>query len=155
MGNLSAAFPRPEPAPSEADEEGKSAPLRPACILCVDDDRNVLAALLRLFRRAGFRVLTADSGVGGLEALDSEQVDVVISDMRMPEMDGARFLRLVRERWPHTMRLLLTGFSDYQSIRDAIQHGEIYSYIPKPWDDADIVQVVRQALEQREQGAPG
>jgi response regulator RpfG family c-di-GMP phosphodiesterase len=69
--------------------------------------------------------------------------------MRMPVMDGARFLELVRGRWPDTVRLLLTGYADVQSIIDAINRGEIYRYITKPWDDNDIVLVVRQALERK------
>jgi response regulator RpfG family c-di-GMP phosphodiesterase len=81
--------------------------------------------------------------------LEAEAVDLVISDMRMPEMDGARFLAQVRQRWPDTVRLLLTGYSDIQSIQDAINCGEIYRYITKPWDDTDIQLVVRHALERR------
>ncbi|QGZ42027.1 response regulator RpfG family c-di-GMP phosphodiesterase [Pseudoduganella flava] len=118
-------------------------------LLCVDDEQNILSALRRLFRGKGYRVLTADSGAAGLQVLEQESVDLVISDMRMPEMDGARFLQQVRERWPDTLRLLLTGYSDIHSIMEAINRGEIYRYITKPWDDNDIQLVVRQALEQR------
>ncbi len=81
--------------------------------------------------------------------LESETVDLVISDMRMPQMDGAQFLAQVRQRWPGTMRLLLTGYADIQSILDAINQGEIYRYVTKPWDENDIVLVVRHALERR------
>jgi len=118
-------------------------------LLCVDDEPNILASLRRLFRPAGYRVLLAESGAEGLRVLEAEAVDLVISDMRMPEMDGARFLAQVRQRWPDTVRLLLTGYSDIQSIQDAINCGEIYRYITKPWDDTDIQLVVRHALERR------
>ncbi|WP_228895856.1 HD domain-containing phosphohydrolase [Pseudoduganella aquatica] len=118
-------------------------------LLCVDDEPNILASLRRLFRPAGYRVLLAESGAEGLRVLEAEAVDLVISDMRMPEMDGARFLAQVRQRWPDTVRLLLTGYSDIQSIQDAINCGEIYRYITKPWDDNDIQLVVRHALERR------
>lgn len=121
-----------------------------ATLLFVDDEPNILSSLRRLFRPRGYRVLTAESGAEGLEVLAQEPVDLVISDMRMPEMDGARFLAQVRERWPGVLRLLLTGYSDIQSIQDAINCGEIYRYITKPWDDNDIVLVVRHALERRE-----
>ncbi|GJI92379.1 HD domain-containing phosphohydrolase [Duganella hordei] len=121
-----------------------------ATLLCVDDEPNILSALRRLFRAHGYRVLTAESGALGLEVLEKEQVDLVISDMRMPVMDGARFLAQVRERWPDTLRLLLTGYSDIQSIQDAINCGEIYRYITKPWDDNDILLLVRHALERRQ-----
>ncbi len=121
-----------------------------ATVLFVDDEPNILSALRRLFRPRGYRVLTAESGAEGLDVLAREPVDLVISDMRMPEMDGARFLAQVRQRWPGVLRLLLTGYSDIQSIQDAINCGEIYRYITKPWDDNDIVLVVRHALERRE-----
>lgn len=118
-------------------------------LLLVDDEPNVLAALRRLFRGQPLRVVSAESGAQGLSILRSEHVDVVISDMRMPEMNGAEFLEAVRAEWPQTVRLLLTGHADIQSILDAINRGEIYRYITKPWDDNDIVLTVRQALERQ------
>jgi response regulator RpfG family c-di-GMP phosphodiesterase len=121
----------------------------PPTILCVDDEPNILSSLRRLFRPHGYRVLTADGGAAGLALLESETVDLVISDMRMPHMDGAQFLAQVRQRWPGTIRLLLTGYADIQSILDAINQGEIYRYVTKPWDENDIVLVVRHALERR------
>lgn len=118
-------------------------------ILCVDDEPNILSSLRRLFRPKGFQILVAQSGKVGLDILETETVDLVISDMRMPEMDGAQFLEQVRHRWPDTVRLLLTGHSDVTSIVGAINRGEIYRYITKPWDDNDIVLIVRQALERK------
>lgn len=127
-----------------------TAPAMPVpTILCVDDEPNILASLRRLFRPAGYRILSADSGHAGLQLLATESVDLVISDMRMPEMDGVRFLEQVRARWPDTVRLLLTGHADVGAIIDAINRGEIYRYITKPWDDNDIVLLVRHALERR------
>jgi response regulator RpfG family c-di-GMP phosphodiesterase len=119
----------------------------PPTLLCVDDEPNILASLRRLFRASGYRVLTAESGAQGLAILEQEPVDVVISDMRMPEMDGARFLGLVRAKWPATLRMLLTGYSDIQSIQEAINRGEIYRYITKPWEDQDLLLLVRHAIE--------
>ena len=119
-------------------------------ILCVDDEPNILSSLRRLFRPHGYRVLVAESGAAGLALLEQEQVELVISDMRMPQMDGAQFLEQVRLRWPDTMRLLLTGYSDVQSILAAINRGEIHRYITKPWDDNDILLIVRHALERRD-----
>lgn len=122
---------------------------RAPTILCVDDEPNILSSLRRLFRGKGFQVRIAEGGKAGLALLETETVDLVISDMRMPEMDGAQFLEQVRARWPDTLRLLLTGYSDVTSIIDAINRGEIYRYITKPWDDNDIVLIVRQALERK------
>ncbi|UGQ49131.1 HD domain-containing phosphohydrolase [Massilia endophytica] len=119
----------------------------PATVLCVDDEPNILASLRRLFRSQNYRVLIAESGAQGLAVLEKETVDLVISDMRMPEMDGARFLAQVCERWPHITRMLLTGYADIQSIQDAINSGQIYRYITKPWDDNEILLSVRHALE--------
>jgi response regulator RpfG family c-di-GMP phosphodiesterase len=118
-------------------------------ILFVDDEPNILSSLRRLFRGQGYQVFVADGGQAGLQLLETEEVDLIISDMRMPEMDGAQFLERVRSRWPDTIRLLLTGYSDIQSIQDAINRGEIYRYITKPWNDNDIVLIVRHALERR------
>ena len=84
-----------------------------------------------------------------MQVLATETVDLVISDMRMPEMDGAHFLELVRNRWPDTIRILLTGYADVSSIIEAINRGEIYRYIAKPWDDNDMLLVVRDALERK------
>ena len=123
--------------------------LPPATILCVDDEPNILSALRRIFRPKGYKVLVAESGRAGLELLQNEQVDLVISDMRMPEMDGAQFLAKVRDQWPDTVRMLLTGYADVNAIIEAINRGEIYRYITKPWDDNDITLVVRHALERR------
>jgi len=115
----------------------------------VDDEPSILSALRRLFRAKGFQVRVAEGGQAGLEMLASEPIDLVISDMRMPEMDGVMFLEQVRQRWPDTMRLLLTGYADITSIMGAINRGEIYRYIAKPWDDNDIILIVRSALQQR------
>lgn len=118
-------------------------------LLFVDDEPSILSALRRLFRPHGYRILIAESGAEGLEVLEKETVDLVISDMRMPEMDGATFLKHVRNSWPQTMRILLTGYADITSTVAAINEGEIYRYISKPWDDNEIVLVVREALERR------
>jgi response regulator RpfG family c-di-GMP phosphodiesterase len=116
-------------------------------ILCVDDEPNILSALRRLFRPHGFEVLVAESGAAGLAVMESRPVDLVISDMRMPEMDGVQFLEQARARWPQTLRMLLTGYADVRLIMGAVNRGEIYRYITKPWDDNEILMVVRHALE--------
>ena len=116
-------------------------------ILCVDDEPNILSSLRRLLRPHGYQIVVAGSGAEGLQLMEGQSFDLVVSDMRMPEMDGARFLELVRARWPDTVRILLTGYADITSTVDAINKGEIYRYISKPWDDNDLLLVVRQALE--------
>lgn len=125
---------------------GGEAPWR---VLCVDDEPNILSALRRLFRQSGYVVEVAGSGSEGLAALERAGFDLVISDMRMPEMDGAQFLEQVRKRWPETVRILLTGYSDIGSTIEAINKGQIFRYVSKPWDDDDLRLTVRHALERK------
>ncbi|ADE11538.1 HD domain-containing phosphohydrolase [Sideroxydans lithotrophicus] len=119
-------------------------------LLFVDDEANVLSSLKRLFHPCGYRILTAASGMQGLEIMQREAVDLVISDMRMPEMSGAQFLEQVNERWPETVRILLTGHAELTATIDAINKGHIYRYIAKPWEDNDLVLSIRQALHQKQ-----
>lgn len=121
----------------------------PATLLFVDDESSILSSLKRLFRPHGYRILTAGGGAEGLTLLEKEQVDLVVSDMRMPEMDGAHFLEQVRNRWPRIVRILLTGYADVGSTIAAINRGEIYRYVAKPWDDNEIVLTIRDALERK------
>jgi response regulator RpfG family c-di-GMP phosphodiesterase len=121
----------------------------PATLLFIDDEANILAALKRLFRPFGYHILTAESGTEALSLLKQETVDLVISDMRMPQMTGAELLEQVRINWPDVIRILLTGYADIGSTIAAINRGEIYRYISKPWDDNDIVLIVRDALERK------
>jgi len=118
-----------------------------ARLLLVDDEPGILSSLRRLLRPEGYTIHVAESGQAGLELLEREPVDLVISDMRMPEMDGARFLEQVRGRWPNVIRILLTGYADIESTINAINKGEIYRYISKPWNDNDLILLVRDALE--------
>ncbi len=120
-----------------------------ATLLFIDDESNILSALRRLFRPQGYNILTAENGAEALALLEKEPVDLVISDMRMPQMSGAEVLEQVRSRWPDVVRILLTGYADLSSTVAAINRGEIFRYISKPWDDNDIVLVVRDALERK------
>ncbi|MEW5757359.1 MAG: HD domain-containing phosphohydrolase [Pseudomonadota bacterium] len=132
---------------SSADEvQTQAAAELPPTLLLVDDEQNILAALRRLFRPEGYRILLAGNGQEGLAVLEQEPVDLVISDMRMPVMDGAQFLEQVATRWPDTMRILLTGHADLSSAIAAINKGSIYKYIAKPWEDNDLKLNVKHAL---------
>jgi response regulator RpfG family c-di-GMP phosphodiesterase len=118
-------------------------------ILCVDDEPNILAALRRLFRRENYRVLCAGSAAAGWAVLEEEHVDIVISDMQMPEVNGTEFLERVRQCWPDTLRLLLTGHADHEATIGAINRGEVWRYITKPWNEDAILLIVRDALERQ------
>lgn len=123
-----------------------SAGARPT-VLCVDDEPNVLSALKRLLRHAGYRTVCAPGGAEGLEIAARTTIDVVISDMRMPGMDGAEFLSRFRELVPGAPRILLTGQADIHKTIEAVNRGAIFQYLSKPWDDDALCAVVRQAVE--------
>ncbi len=118
-------------------------------LLFVDDEANILAALKRLFRKEGYNILLAESGQDALELMAQQSVDLIISDMRMPGMDGAEFLKQVASKWPDTIRILLTGYADLTSTIKAVNAGKIYRYISKPWEENDIKTNVKHALVQR------
>lgn len=124
-----------------------------ATLLLVDDEPNILSSLQRLLRPAGYRILTATCGAQGLEILAHEKIDLIISDMRMPQMDGVAFLEQAAKCWPQVARILLTGYADLASAVAAVNKGNIYYYLSKPWEDNDIHFAVQQALERQRLGA--
>jgi len=134
-----------EPPAADALESEVVAPT----VLTVDDEPSVLSALRRVFRAQGIKTLQATSAAEGLALLTSNRVDMVISDMRMPEMDGAQFLERVRAHDESIVRILLTGYADISSTVAAINRGAIHRYIAKPWDDNDLVLAVREGLVRR------
>jgi response regulator RpfG family c-di-GMP phosphodiesterase len=124
-------------------------PQQPPRLLLVDDEPNILRSLQRLFRSSGYTIYTSESGAAGLEILAQHPIDLVISDMRMPHMDGAEFLEKVANQWPDTVRMLLTGFADMESTIAAVNKGRIYSYFNKPWEDNELKIQVERAIEQK------
>ena len=122
-------------------------------LLFVDDEERVLRSLKSVFRR-DYDVYVASSGDEALEILAQQQIDVIISDQRMPNMTGSELLAEVRKQYPTTMRLLLTGYVDKLAIIDTINEGEIFRYISKPWDIDDIQSAVAQAAEASEHQVP-
>lgn len=117
-------------------------------ILCVDDERNVLKALERIFLDDDFEILTGNSGDEGLQILDvNPDIQVVISDYRMPGMNGVEFLREVYARRPDTVRMVLSGYADTSAVVAAINEGQIYKFIPKPWNDDELRITVIKAIE--------
>jgi response regulator RpfG family c-di-GMP phosphodiesterase len=117
-------------------------------LLCVDDEKNILNALKRLLRKENFRLLIGNSGKEGLEILAENEVHVVVSDQRMPEMNGTEFLKEVKDRYPNIIRIILTGYTDVDSISEAINEGHIYKFFLKPWNDQNLKLEIRQAMEQ-------
>ncbi len=123
-----------------------SLPDRPG-VLFVDDEVNILKALARLFRQEPVRVYTASSAGEALALLESESIQVVVSDQRMPGVPGVKLLAQVRERFPEVVRIMLTGYTEIDVAVEAINHGEIWRMLTKPWDDQQLRVTVRQALD--------
>lgn len=115
-------------------------------LLLVDDEPNILSALKRLLRRENYRVLTAPSPAAAFDLLARHPVQVVVSDQRMPEMPGTEFLARVKRLYPHTVRIVLSGYTDLASLTEAINRGAIYRYLLKPWNDDDLRAHLREAF---------
>ncbi|MEW5738724.1 MAG: ATP-binding protein [Myxococcota bacterium] len=117
-------------------------------LLLVDDEENILRSLRRVLRGGDWDIETAGNGATGLEVFERFQPDVVISDFRMPGMSGVELLTQVKVRSPRTQRILLTGNADHLALEEAINRSEIFRFISKPWNDAQLVLTVRSAFEQ-------
>ncbi len=115
-------------------------------VLYVDDESNNLLAFQASFRRI-FEVHTASSAADGLRILNDTEVNVVICDQRMPQSTGVEFFQIVRKAFPGPIRMLLTGYTDAEAIVDAINKGEIYRYIKKPWDELELKNAIQNAYE--------
>ncbi len=120
-------------------------------ILCVDDEVDNVDALERLFRK-DYRVLKATSGRQALELLANNPVSVIITDQRMPQMSGVEMLAESIKTHPATIRILLTGYTDIESVIASINSGHIYRYVTKPWDPIDLSNAVNKAVERFEIG---
>lgn len=123
---------------------------RPHTVLCVDDEINVLNALKRVFRKERFAILTASSGAEALNLLETNPVHMVISDQRMPEMSGTELMAQIKNLYPDIIRIILTGYTEVDTITESINKGHIYKFFLKPWNDQALVLETRQALEQFE-----
>ncbi|MNF58228.1 Hydrogenase transcriptional regulatory protein hupR1 [compost metagenome] len=128
----------------------------PTRILFVDDEERILRSLAMQFRRQ-YDVLTESDPLRALERLKSEPVQIIVSDQRMPQMSGAQFLAQASEIAPHSLRILLTGYSDLDAAVDALNNGGIFRYLTKPWDQQEMAFTLRQAAEiaTRQMPAPG
>lgn len=128
--------------------EREGVPVRDS-VLLVDDEKNILLALQRLLRKEDFRVVTAGSGEEGLELLGKNpDVALIVSDQRMPGMTGVEFLEKAKEMVPEVPRIVLTGFADISVTIDAINRGSASHYFTKPWNDSELLQTMRDALQQ-------
>ncbi|CAH0131080.1 response regulator [Pseudomonas sp. PA-7-1E] len=118
-----------------------------SAVLLVDDEESILNSLRRLLRGQPYEVVLATSGAQALEIMATRPIDLVMSDARMPGMDGATLLAEVHRLYPATSRILLTGYADLTTIIKAINDGQIHRYISKPWNDEELQLVLQQTLE--------
>ena len=115
-------------------------------LLLVDDDENILSALKRVMRRDNYRILTASSSEKALALLAEYEVGVIIIDQRMPGMNGNELLARARTMHPKTVRMVLSGYTALDSLTEAINRGEIYKFLTKPWEDVELINAVRDAF---------
>jgi diguanylate cyclase (GGDEF)-like protein/PAS domain S-box-containing protein len=120
-------------------------------LLIVDDERGVRASLNRALRRDGYTILQAGSGPEALELLALNPVQVIISDQRMPDMSGTEFLGTVKELYPDTMRIILSGYTDLSVVTDSVNRGAVFKFLTKPWDDDLLREQVRDAFRRYRQ----
>ena len=115
-------------------------------LLLVDDEENILRALNRVLRGEGYRILTATNARDAMAILGQNEVQVIVSDQRMPEVSGTEFMSSVKSTYPSTVRMVLSGYSDVSAVTEAINRGAIYKFLTKPWEDDDIRLHVREAF---------
>ena len=115
-------------------------------ILYVDDEIHNLNAFKASFRRL-YTVFTASSAEDALKVLEKEEIQIIISDQRMPRMTGIEFFESILDKYPEPIRILLTGYADINAVIDAINKGQVYKYFAKPWNDEDLRQNIEKAYE--------
>lgn len=115
-------------------------------ILYIDDESNNLVSFKATFRR-DFKVYTAESAKEGKKILEENPIQVIISDQRMPEITGVDFFESIIDEYPEQIRILLTGYTDIQAVIDAINKGQVYRYITKPWNEHELKMTIENAFE--------
>lgn len=116
-------------------------------LLLVDDEPNILSSLTRALRRKGFRIVSTTSAREGFDLMGIHQPGVVLCDQRMPEMTGTEFLRRIKDIYPETMRMVLSGYADLNSVIDAVNQGAIYKFLTKPWEDEALSRHIKDAFD--------
>lgn len=150
-------FSQPVAAAEFADllRRGHSLPVRDESasqhtLLIVDDEPNILSALLRVVADEGYRVLTAGNALEGLELLARNVVQVILSDQRMPTMSGIEFLGRVKALYPDTVRMVLSGYAELETVVEAVNEGAIYKFLTKPWRAGQLREHIRDAFQYHE-----
>ena len=121
-------------------------------LLLVDDEPGIRSALTRTLRRDGYHILTAANGPAALDVLAENPVQVIVSDQRMPEMSGTEFLNVVKQLYPDTVRIILSGYTDLGVVTDSVNRGAVFKFLTKPWDDELLREQVRDAFKRYQPG---
>lgn len=119
-------------------------------VLLVDDEESILSSLVRLFRNEDYEIFRATSGMEGLRIAEKNEISLVISDNRMPGMTGVDFLSQMKKIQPDAVRIMLTGYADLETSIAAINKGEVFRFITKPWKGEELLLIVKQSLEYRD-----
>jgi DNA-binding NtrC family response regulator len=119
-------------------------------LLIVDDEENIIKSMIRTLRDDGYQIVSARSGEEGLSKLEKHEVDIVISDQKMPGMSGLEFLKRVRANFPDILCIMVTAYGDMNTALEAINDVGIYKFILKPWDEMDLRVTIKRAFESRE-----
>jgi DNA-binding NtrC family response regulator len=119
-------------------------------LLFVDDEVNVGAAIRRIVRNKGYKLFVADSAAQAFEILATNEVSVILCDQRLPYMKGTEFLSRVKQMYPSTVRMVLSGYTDLQSVTDAVNHGAIFKFLTKPWDEEQLLTALNDAFREFE-----
>ena len=127
-------------------ERGLAGSRKKPTVLIVDDEPASLALLMRTLR-GGYQILRASTGLDGLYFLEKHPVAVVVSDQKMPGLTGVDFLAESADKWPHTQRILLTGYTEVEKVIDAINKGQVFGYLSKPWHPENLLSMLRKAAE--------
>lgn len=115
-------------------------------VLYIDDEPNNITSFKAAFRRV-FTIYTAESAEEGRKVLEKEKIDVILSDQRMPKMTGIEFFKSIIDVYPDPIRILITGYTDINAVIDAINVGQVYKYLSKPWNESDVKNNIEKAFE--------
>lgn len=115
-------------------------------VLYVDDEVGNLTSFKATFRK-NFNVFVAESAAEGEKILAENPIEIVLTDQRMPEVTGVEFLQSIIKKYPDTIRILITGYSDINAVKEAVNKGQIYKYIEKPWDNEQLKIIIEKAYE--------
>lgn len=122
--------------------------MKEKAVLFIDDEENILKAITRQLALSDYKVYTAKNYEEAYQILKAESIPVVVSDQRMPEMSGSELLALIKKEFPKTVRMIISGYTDFDALQEAINQGQIFKFIPKPWEESYLIDSLERAFQQ-------